>query len=76
VRSLLRIFADHKRVLANAQETLLELFYGRWRSQTLYVGVKLGIFEIVGSDRKGAEQIARELELDSALSDRLLPARS
>lgn len=60
--------------MADARETVLELFYGRWRSQTLYAGVKLGIFEVVGPEPKGALQIARELELDSALCYRLLRA--
>lgn len=60
--------------MADARETVLELFYGRWRSQTLHAGVKLGIFEAVGPEPKGAPQIARELELDSALCYRLLRA--
>ena len=60
--------------LANAQETVLELFYGRWRSQTLYAGVKLGIFEVLESAPKHAAQIARELGLDPALAYRLLRA--
>lgn len=60
--------------MANAQETLLELFYGRWRSQTLYAGIRLGIFEVVGLEPKGADQVAAELGLDPALGYRLLRA--
>jgi len=60
--------------LANAQGELLDLFYGRWRSQTLYAGVKLGVFEVVGPEPKSAQEIARELELDPMLSYRLLRA--
>ena len=58
----------------DAQETLLELFYGRWRSQTLYAGIRLGIFEVIAPAPKGADQIAAELGLDPALSYRLLRA--
>ena len=60
--------------MANAQGELLDLFYGRWRSQTLYAGVKLGVFEVVGPEPKSAQEIARELELDPMLSYRLLRA--
>jgi hypothetical protein len=58
----------------DAQRALLELFYGRWRSQTLYTGIRLGVFEVVGPECKDADQIAAELQLDPALSYRLLPA--
>jgi hypothetical protein len=60
--------------LANAQETLLQLFYGRWRSQTLYAGVRLGIFEAVGREPVPAAQVARELDLEPTLTYRLLRA--
>jgi hypothetical protein len=29
----------------SAQEKVLDLIFGRWRSQILYAGVKLGIFD-------------------------------
>jgi hypothetical protein len=60
--------------LANPQQTLLELSYGRWRSQTLYAGLKLGIFEVVGAAPRSADEISRELELDPQLNYRLLRA--
>lgn len=60
--------------LGNAQELLLDLFYGRWRSQTLYTGVLLGIFEVVGGVPTPAAQIARDLALDPAAASRLLRA--
>jgi hypothetical protein len=53
---------------------VLDLLYGRWRSQTLYAGVKLGIFEVVAGDPIPAAEVAHELNLDSALSYRLLRA--
>ena len=60
--------------LVNAQETVLALLYGRWRSQTLYAGVKLGVFEALGREAKPADHVARELELDPARTYRLLRA--
>jgi hypothetical protein len=47
---------------------------GRWKSQILYAGVKLGIFEATSTTPKSADQIAQELSLDPALSYRLLRA--
>lgn len=63
--------------MADAQETVLELFYGRWRSQVLYAGVTLDIFDIFDMTERvpmHATQIARELGLDCALGYRLLRA--
>ncbi len=58
--------------MSDPQNIVLDLLYGRWRSQTLYAGVKLGIFEVVASEPKSIVEIANELDLDSALSYRLL----
>jgi hypothetical protein len=52
----------------------LDLLYGRWRSQTLYAGVKLGIFECIEHAPVHAAEVARKLGLDFALSYRLLRA--
>ncbi len=60
--------------MPNPQDTVLDLLYGRWRSQTLYAGVKLGIFEVIGDEPLRATDVARELHLDSALLYRLLRA--
>lgn len=56
------------------ETAVLDLLYGRWRSQTLYAGVKLGIFEAVRAKPRSAVDIAADLELDTALSSRLLRA--
>ena len=56
------------------QTILLELFYGRWRSQTLYAGLKLGIFEVVGAAPMSADEISRDLGLNPQLAYRLLRA--
>jgi len=58
----------------SAQEKVLDLVFGRWRSQILYAGVKLGIFDALRSGPKTAALIANELSLDPALTYRLLRA--
>jgi O-methyltransferase domain/Dimerisation domain len=60
--------------MSGAETDVLQLLYGRWRSQTLYVGVKLGVFEVVSDEPILAASIARALSLDAALSYRLLRA--
>jgi DNA-binding IclR family transcriptional regulator len=52
----------------------LDIIFGRWRSQILYVGVKLGVFDSITSDSKNTSDIANELGLDPALTYRLLRA--
>lgn len=52
-----------------------DIIFGRWRSQILYTGVKLGVFDCVtSSDVKSASDIANELSLDDKLAYRLLRA--
>jgi Dimerisation domain len=51
-----------------------ELIFGRWRSQILYAGVKLGVFDALGDGSKTSSDIAEVLGLDSALTYRLLRA--
>lgn len=55
-------------------EKVMDTIFGRWRSQILYAGVKLEIFESVGESPKSASDVARELRLDPVLSYRLLRA--
>ncbi len=55
-------------------EKVIEIISGRWRSQILYAGVKLGIFDLVTSVPRSSDEIAKELGLDPALSYRLLRA--
>src|ERR1044072_4453598 len=52
----------------------MDTIFGRWRSQILYAGVKLGIFESVTQAQRSAADIAHELELDPSLSYRILRA--
>ena len=58
----------------SAQEKVLDLIFGRWRSQILYTGVKLGIFDALRGGPKTAALLADELSLDPALTYRLLRA--
>jgi len=55
-------------------EKTLDMIFGRWRSQVLHVGVKLGVFDCVTSNPKNASDIAKELNLDNKLAYRLLRA--
>lgn len=60
--------------MSTAETAVLDLLYGRWRSQTMYVGVKVGIFEVVRTVPRSAVEIAHDLNLDAAMSYRLLRA--
>ncbi|HJU95463.1 MAG TPA: methyltransferase [Nitrososphaera sp.] len=55
-------------------EKVTDIIFGRWRSQILYAGVKLGVFDIVSSKPMSQIEIAKELALDPALLYRLLRA--
>jgi len=59
-------------LLPNAQAAVLDMIFGRWRSQTLYAGVKLGIFEALARGPRAAAAVAEELGLDTALAYRLV----
>ena len=43
-------------------EKTFDIIFGRWRSQILYAGVKLGEFDCVNSVPKNASEIARRLD--------------
>ena len=52
-----------------------DLIFGRWRSQILYAGVELGIFDHLDlGASKRSEELARSVKADSALIYRLLRA--
>ena len=55
-------------------EKVIDVIFGRWKSQILHAGVKLRIFDSVGALPKNAAEIATELGLDSELAYRLLRA--
>jgi hypothetical protein len=60
--------------MPSTQSKVLDLIFGRWRSQILYAGVKLGVFEALRQETKEAAAIAQELGLDAGLCYRLLRA--
>jgi hypothetical protein len=56
-------------------QELTDIIFGRWKSQIVYTGVKLGIFDFVDPKvPKSAAEIAQALGLDPVLSYRLLRA--
>ena len=60
--------------MPDPQEIVLDLIFGRWRSQILYAGVKLGIFDALNKAPKNAAAIANELGLDPQHTYRLMRA--
>ncbi|PJK31246.1 methyltransferase [Minwuia thermotolerans] len=59
---------------ADPAAVVTDLIFGRWRSQILHAGVRLGVFDALGDDARGAETVAAERSLDPALTYRLLRA--
>ena len=58
-----------------ATDKALDLIYERWRSQILYAGTELGIFDhVVRETAKPSEAVAAELCVDPALLYRLMRA--
>ena len=55
-------------------EKTLEIIFGRWKSQILYAGVKLGVFDCLTSEPRDTSDIAKQLDLDFELTYRLLRA--
>jgi hypothetical protein len=53
---------------------VIDLIFGRWRSQILYAGVQLGVFDALRGGSKTASAIAEALHLDPSLTYRLLRA--
>jgi hypothetical protein len=53
----------------------MDLIFGRWRSQTLYAGVRLGVFDVLDeTEPLGASEAAVLLNADASLLYRLLRA--
>ena len=55
-------------------QIVFDLIFGRWRSQILYAGANLGIFDAIHAGSRTAVAIAEKLHLDPALTYRLLRA--
>src|SRR4051794_33630887 len=56
-------------------EHVTSLIFGRWRSQVLYVGAALGLFDRLDTEhRRTAEDVAKECGFDGTLLYRLMRA--
>lgn len=60
--------------MVHAKDQVMDLIFGRWRSQTLYSGVELDVFEAVDVTPRPAAEITDDLDLDGELGYRLLRA--
>jgi O-methyltransferase domain/Dimerisation domain len=69
-----RGFRIKEEIMDNAGERVIDLIFGRWRSQILYAGVKLGVFDALASGPKNAVSVARELDEDAGMLYRLMRA--
>jgi len=58
----------------DAEAKVMDVIFGSWRSQILYAGVQLGVFEALGRGPASAAQAARELQVDARLLYRLMRA--
>ena len=52
----------------------LDLIFGRWRSQILYTGAKLGVFDALVAGPRTAATAASELKVDGEALYRLMRA--
>jgi predicted transcriptional regulator len=50
----------------------MDTIFGRWKSQILYTGAKLGIFDCLTANPKETGQIAKDLNLDETMAYRIL----
>jgi O-methyltransferase domain/Dimerisation domain len=59
--------------MPSAPELVIDLIFGRWRSQILYAGTALGVFDHLSQDEAiGAPALAREIGAEPALLYRLM----
>jgi hypothetical protein len=61
-------------IMEDTSAQVIDLIFGRWRSQILYVGVKLGVFDALADGPKNAVRVASELGVDAGLLYRLMRA--
>ena len=61
-------------IMDDAGAKVIDLIFGRWRSQILYTGVKLGVFDALASGPKNAVKVAHELDVDAGMLYRLMRA--
>ena len=61
-------------IVVDASARVIDLIFGRWRSQILYAGVKLGVFDALAHGPKNAVSVASELDVDARMLYRLMRA--
>src|SRR4030088_2975595 len=63
--------------MSKAADQVMDLIFGRWRSQTLSAGAELGIFDRLDRETpKNPDRLAGELDVDPTLLYRLLRAQA
>lgn len=50
----------------------MDIIFGRWKSQILYSGVKIGIFDYLTTSHKETGLIAQDLNLNETMAYRIL----
>jgi predicted transcriptional regulator len=55
-------------------DKVVDIIFGRWKSQILYTCAKLGIFDYLTTNPKEIGQIAKDLNLDEKMTYRILRA--
>jgi hypothetical protein len=60
--------------MEDASAQVIDLIFGRWRSQILYAGVKLGVFDALVSSPRSAVSVASTLDVDAGMLYRLMRA--
>ena len=60
--------------MEDAGAKVVDLIFGRWRSQILYTGVKLGVFDALASGPKSAVHVASARGVDAGMLYRLMRA--
>ena len=55
-----------------SRQTVVDLITGRWRSQILHAGVRLGVFDALAGGARNASALAQQLTLDPVMGYRLL----
>ena len=50
----------------------MDIIFGRWKSQILYAGAKIGIFDYLTTNPKETGQIAKDLDLNETMTYRIL----
>jgi O-methyltransferase domain/Dimerisation domain len=60
--------------MGDASAKVIDLIFGRWRSQILYAGVKLGVFDALAHGSESAVSVASALNVDAGLLYRLMRA--